>query len=60
MVKKKSKFVVSYNQLVPKVIYVHLQLALCFIYVCVYTYTHTHTHMIIWAFQAYISGKEPI
>ena len=42
--KKKSKFVVSYNQLVPKVIYVHLQLALCFIYVCVYTYTHTHTH----------------
>ena len=30
---KKSKFLVNYNQLVPKVIYVHLQLALCYIYI---------------------------
>ena len=35
---KKSKFLVNYNQLVRKVIYVHLQLALCFIYIYIYIY----------------------
>ena len=40
--KKKSNFLFNNNQLVPKVIYVHLQLVLCFIYIY-FIYIHTHT-----------------